>query len=184
MAGTARTAPAITPLATSWTSLSITSGLYLDDLAAANLIDAKLDLDDIADVAELARAGCTEILDLVAGGDRFQPIERVVRFHAAVVVGNLADVVADGGAARLAGLGHGENRKIGVIVGLADVGIERIALDQGLEAIEAGRSCCRHRLDGVDAFCRLLAGRFDELRRHAVREADDLVLEVGAEHVL
>src|SRR6266404_4623475 len=163
MAGTASTAPAITPLATSWTTFSITSGLHLDDLAVANLIDAKLDLDDIADVAELARAGCAEVLDLVAGSDRFQPVERVVHFHTAVLVGNLADVIADGSAARLAAFGHGENRKIGVIVGLADVGIERIALDQGLEAIEAGRSCRRHRLDGVDAFRRLLSGGFDEL---------------------
>ncbi len=91
------------------------------------------DFDDVAVVGELARTRSARILDLLAVGDRLQAVERIVDLRGRVVVRDLADVVADAGTARVLALGHREDRQIGVVVGLADEGVERIALHQRLE---------------------------------------------------
>src|SRR5947209_12456671 len=101
IAGTASTAPAIRPLRESWTSFSKRSALRLGELAVLHLRGAERDLDDVADVGEFARAGGARILDLLAFGDRLEAVERVVDLHRAVVVGDLADVVAHAGAGRV-----------------------------------------------------------------------------------
>ena len=85
-AGTASTAPTISPFTTSWRSFSVTSGGG-GGLAALRWArgtfksaprqscrpsprGAELHLDDVAVVGELARPGGARILDLLAVGDR------------------------------------------------------------------------------------------------------------------
>src|SRR6266511_5631756 len=136
MAGSARSAPAIIPLTRSWDTFSSTSGLHLDDFAVPHLARSELDIEDIADLAELAWARGARVLDLLAFGDRFEAVDCVVDLHGIVVIGDLADVVADRRAARLAAFRHCKNRQVHVVVSLADVGVERVAFDQRLESSE------------------------------------------------
>src|SRR5256885_17192305 len=111
MAGTASTAPAIRPFSESWRSFSKLD-LHFDQLPVLPLRGAERDLDDVADVGELARAGGARILDLLALGDRLQPVERIVDLHARIVVGDLADVVPNPGAGRVLAFGHREERQV------------------------------------------------------------------------
>src|ERR1041385_7322437 len=73
------------------------SHLHLAELAVLDLVGAERDLDDVAVVGELARAGRARVLDLLALGERLEPIERVVDLHGTVVVRDLADTAADAG---------------------------------------------------------------------------------------
>src|SRR3954466_15509185 len=172
MAGTASTVPAIRPFSVSWTTFSSTSDLHLDQLSVLDLRGAERDLDDVAVLGKLARAGCARVLDLLAVGDRLQAIQRVVDLHGGIVVRDLADVVPDAGAGRVLALGHREDRQIGVVVGLANVRIERILLHQRLELGVCRRAARGRRLGaGVHAFGGFLAGAVDKARRHAVGEA-------------
>src|SRR6476619_6820670 len=66
------------------------SHLHLGELAVLHLRGAERDLDDVADVGELAWAGGARIFDLLAFADRLQPVERIVDLHARIVVGDLA----------------------------------------------------------------------------------------------
>src|SRR5262249_14369173 len=159
----------------SWRSFSKRSALYLDELAVPHLRGAERDLDDVAYVGEFARAGGARILDLLALGDRLEAVERAVDLHRAVVVRDLADVVAHAGPARILALRHREDHKIGVVVGLANVGVERVLLHQRLE-LGIGRRAARRRRLGhaIDARGGFLAGALDEGRRDAVGEAEDL----------
>src|SRR3954465_8068116 len=181
MAGTASTVPAIRPFSVSWTTFSSTSDLHLDQLSVLDLRGAERDLDDVAVLGKLARAGCARVLALLAVGYRLQAIERVVDLHGGIVVRDLADVVADAGAARILALGHPEDRQIGVVVGLANVGIERVALHQCLQARVSRRAAGWRGLgDAEHSFGGFLARPFDKGRRDAKRETHDLALVVGA----
>src|ERR1044072_1953588 len=143
MAGTASTAPAIRPFKVSWSVFSSTSDLQLDQLSILDRRGAERHLDDIAGVGKLARTGRARILDLLALGDELEAVERVVDLHARVVVGDLADVVPDAGPGWILALGHGQDRQIGMVVGLADEGIECVALHQRLELGIGTRVECR-----------------------------------------
>ena len=72
-----------------------------------------------------------------------------------------------------------------MVVGLADVGIERVLFHQRFQLGVSRRSARRRRLGaGKHAFGRFLARAVDEARRHAIGEADDLAFVVGTEQVL
>ncbi len=72
-----------------------------------------------------------------------------------------------------------------MVVGLANVGIERVLLHQSLEIGIGRRAAGRRRFGAaVDALGRFLAGAVDESRRDAERKPHHLALEVGAEQVL
>src|SRR3954447_1176894 len=126
MAGTASTAPAIKPFKASWSVFSSTSDLQFSELPVLHLRGAECDLDDVAVVGELAGPGRARILDFLTFGGELQSIQRIVDHGAALVVGNLADVVANAGPGCILALGHGQDGQIGMVVGLADESIEHV----------------------------------------------------------
>src|SRR5208282_1920723 len=170
MAGSARTAPAMTPLAKSWRILSITSRFDHDDLAVADLIQAEFDFDDVAVLVESARAGGTLVVDLLAIGDRLHPVGRIVDLDARII-GDLPYGIADRGSARLTRLGHRQDREVHVVVGLADVCVELVALEHRLQAGVSSGSGGGDGLDAVNTFGGFLPRTIYELRRQTVSEA-------------
>ena len=130
MAGTASTAPAIRPFSDELEDFFLKHDV-MSPRRAASIIFISTDLPSFTCAvrnatsmmlplsANLHGPDAPEILDLLAFGDQLQAVERVVDHRAAVVVRDLADVVADRRAGRFLALGHREDRQIGVVVGLA-----------------------------------------------------------------
>ena len=54
------------------------SDLHQGRLAGLDLLVAELAVEDVALVVEVARAGRAGVVDLLAGGDRLQPVDRIV----------------------------------------------------------------------------------------------------------
>src|SRR5450631_4066500 len=113
MAGTAKMAPAITPLTTSCVTSASNGGiagsgdLQQYELASADPAVAELAVDDVADVGEVAGPACTLVVDLLALCEQLQPVHRAVDLGAASLR-NLAHIVVDGNARRGLGLGDGK----------------------------------------------------------------------------
>src|SRR2546423_6164093 len=128
MAGTARMAPAITPLTTSCVTSASNGGIAGSgdfqqyELAGIDLVVAELAIDDVADVGEVARSARAFIVDLLALCQELEPFDRAVDL-AAASLRDLAHVVVDGDAGRGLGLGDGKADEARPIGGLGFVGI-------------------------------------------------------------
>src|SRR6266568_6798494 len=133
MAGTARMAPAITPLTTSCAISAARGGIARSDnlqqrgLATGDLVVAKLAVDDVADIGKVAGAAGALIVDLLALRQQLQA------FHGAVDLGatalrDLAHAVVNAAACGHLRLGNGkrdEARPIGRL------GLVRVWLSDG-----------------------------------------------------
>src|SRR5579883_1514159 len=78
MAGTASRVPDTRPLISACRSSMRSSDLHQHRLPGPDLLVAELAIEDVADVVEVARAGGARIIDLLAGHDRLDAIDRIV----------------------------------------------------------------------------------------------------------
>src|SRR5215475_11236449 len=123
MAGTARMVPATRPFTTSCRNCgsrgrSGASGdLQQLELALLGLLVAELRIEDVPRLREVAGPARALVVDLFVLGEELEPVHRAVHLGPRPL-GDLADVVLDGGARRLAGAGNGEAHEARVIVAL------------------------------------------------------------------
>src|SRR5215470_9997367 len=128
MAGTARMVPATRPFTTSCRicgsrGRSRASGdLQQLELAFLGLLVAELRVEDVPRLGEVAGPARALVVDLLVLGKELEPIDRAVHLRPRPL-GDLADVVLDGGAGRLAGAGDGETHEARVVVALRGVRI-------------------------------------------------------------
>src|SRR5689334_10715573 len=94
MAGTARIVPAISPLRT---SCAISRGTSADlqqlELPALGLLVAKLGVEDVADVVELARSAGPVEVHVLAARQHLEPLDGALHARA-VALRDLPDVIA------------------------------------------------------------------------------------------
>src|SRR2546422_9773273 len=121
MAGTARTVPAISPLTRSWSS----SGNFQElELPLLGLLVAELGVHDVADVGEVARAAGALVVHRLALAEELEALDRALDLDARPL-GDLAQVIANGGAGRLTlGGRDGEQHQAHGVVGLAGMKID------------------------------------------------------------
>src|SRR5882672_4278238 len=146
MAGTARTVPAISPLTRSWSS----SGNFQElELSLLGLLVSELRVHDVADLGEVARAAGALVIDRLALGQELEALDRALDLDARALR-DLACVIADGGASRLAlGVRDGEDDQAHVVVGLARIRIDVVGaerLRQALVGVRVGRRRRRPRV--------------------------------------
>src|SRR2546423_4593384 len=128
MAGTARMAPAITPLTTSCVTSASNGGIAGSgdfqqyELAGIDLVVAELAIDDVADVGEVARTARALVVDVLALCQELKAVDRAVDLGAASLR-DLANVVVDGDAGRGLGLGDGKAHEARPVRGLGFVGV-------------------------------------------------------------
>src|SRR5262245_50796801 len=103
MAGTARTAPAITPLTTSWVTSTRIGGIVIsgasedfqeDDLALVDPTVTEPAVQDVADLVEVAGTAGALVVDLLARAQDLEPLDGAEHLDPRAL-GDLAHVVAD-----------------------------------------------------------------------------------------
>src|ERR1700730_16764453 len=100
MAGTTNSAPDTRQFTKAWTTRSMRSGdLHQNRLAGLDLLVAELAVEDVTLVVEVARPRRAGVVDLLAGGDRLQPVDGIVD-RLATALRDLADIVLDRRAGR------------------------------------------------------------------------------------
>src|SRR5215471_17180914 len=127
MAGTARMVPATRPFTTSCRICGsrgdpASGDLQQLELALLGLLVAELRVEDVPRLGEVAGPARALVVDLLVLREELEPVDCAVHLGPRPL-GDLADVVFDGGARRLAGAGDGEAHEARVVVALRRVGV-------------------------------------------------------------